>query len=192
MSLALIASAWIMLASVVSAAQGGQSEQRFTEQITQTITKVRLGNSPAVRTKAAEQLAELTRKADSKKLDDKTVADLVSLLDASDDSVVYWVARCLGNLGSRANTAIPELQKKLAEVDCIEGSKTSASGIRFALSQLAAPALPRSAHPFRRLSSYRIISCREQGDFTHNPINEWSVETRVFICRMTEPQLGAA
>lgn len=138
-NLALIASAWIVLASLVSAAQDGQSERQFSEQLTLTIAKVRTGNSPVARTEAAEQLAELTRKGYSKKLDDKTVADLVSLLDASDDSVVYWVARSLGNLGSRANIAIPKLQKKLAVVDCIEGSKTSASGIRFALSQLDAP-----------------------------------------------------
>lgn len=147
MNLALIASAWITLASVVSAAQVGQSERQFTEQITHAMAKVRSGNSPAVRTEAAEQLAELTRKVDSKKLDDKTVADLVSLLDASDDSVVYWVARCLGNLGSRANAAIPKLQEKLTEVDCIEGSKTSASGIRFALSQLDAPPAPAKCAP---------------------------------------------
>jgi len=147
MNLVLIASAWITLVSVVSAAQGGQSERQFSEQITHAIANVRSGNSPSARTEAAEQLAELTRKVDSKKLDDRTVADLVSLLDASDDSVVYWVARCLGNLGSRASSAIPKLQKKLAEVDCIEGSKTSASGIRFALSQLGAPPAPSKCAP---------------------------------------------
>jgi HEAT repeat protein len=147
MNLALIASAWIIVASVVSAAQAGQSQRQFTEQLTHTIAKVRTGNSPLVRTEAAEHLAELTSKTDSRKLDDKTVADLVSLLDTSDDSVVYWVARCLGNLGSRANTAIPKLQKKLLEVDCVEGSKTSASGIRFALSQLDAPPAPSKCVP---------------------------------------------
>lgn len=143
----MIVSAWILLASVVSAAQAGQSERQFVEQIKHTIDKVRTGNSPIARTQAAEHLAELTRKADSQELDDRTVADLVSLLDASDDGVVYWVARCLGNLGSRANTAIPKLQKKLAEVDCLEGDKTSASGIRFALSQLNVPVTPSKCAP---------------------------------------------
>lgn len=136
-----------MLASLVSTAQDGQSERQFREQLTHTIAKVRTGDSPVARIEAAEQLAELTRKGDSKKLDDKTVADLVSLLDVSDDSVVYWVARSLGNLGSRANAAIPKLQKKLAEVDCIEGSKTSASGIRFALRQLDASPTPSKCAP---------------------------------------------
>ena len=131
-----------MLASLVSTAQDGQSDRQFREQLTHTIAKVRAGDSPVARTEAAEQLAELTRKGDSKKLDNKTVTDLVSLLDASDDSVVYWVARSLGNLGSRANAAIPKLQKKLAEVDCVQGSKTSASGIRFALTQMGVTTPP--------------------------------------------------
>jgi hypothetical protein len=147
MNLAVIASAWFMLASVVLAAQSGESERQFSEQLTHTIAKVRTGKTLAERTEAAEQLAELTRKTDSKKLDDKTVTDLVSLLDTSDDSVLYWVARCLGNLGPRANAAIPKLQRKLAEVDCIEGSKTSASGIRFALGQLDAPPAPSKCAP---------------------------------------------
>jgi len=136
-----------MLASVVSGAQVGQSQRQFTEQLTHTIDKVRTGNSPVVRRRAAEQLAELMLKSDSKKLDDKAVADLASLLDTPDDSVVYWIARCLGNLGSRASTAIPKLQKKLAEVDCLKESKTSASGIRFALSQLDAPPVPSKCAP---------------------------------------------
>jgi hypothetical protein len=142
MSLAVIAFAWIMVLSGVSGAQDGNSERQFGEQLTQTIAKVRTGESPTVRRKAAEHLAALTRKTDAKKVDDTTVADLVSLLDTSDDSVLYWVARCLGNLGSRANIAIPKLQKRLAEVDCLQGSKTSASGVRYALSQLGVPPSP--------------------------------------------------
>jgi hypothetical protein len=112
------------------------SKAQLTEQLTQTIAKVRTGETSIARTEAAEHLSELTRKIDTKKIDDRTVADLVSLLDTSDDSVRYWVARCLGNVGPRAKTAIPKLQKLLAEVDCLQGSKTSASGIRFALAQM--------------------------------------------------------
>ena len=146
MNLVVIASAWIMFASVVSAAQAGGSERQFSE-LTHNIAKVRTGKSAVERTDAAERLAELTRRGGSKKLDDKTLADLVSLLNTSDDSVLYWVARCLGNLGQRAKTAIPKLQEKLAEVDCIQGSKTSASGIRLALRQLDAPAAPSECAP---------------------------------------------
>jgi hypothetical protein len=57
-------------------------------------------------------------------------------MDSSDDSVRYWVARCLGNFGPRARMAAPKLEQVLAEVDCLQGSKTSASGIRFALGEM--------------------------------------------------------
>lgn len=72
----------------------------------------------------------------------QTVTDLISLLDIPDDSVRYWVARSLGNLGPRAKAAIPQLQRLLAEVDCIQGTKTSASGIRFALTQMGVTTPP--------------------------------------------------
>ena len=121
-------------------------EGQITE-LTQTIAKVRTGGSPTSRTEAAEHLADLTRKIDAKKVDDRTVADLVSLLDTPDDGVRYWVARCLGNLGLRAKTAIPKLQGLLADVDCLQGSKTSASGIRFALTQMGATPSPATCAP---------------------------------------------
>jgi hypothetical protein len=75
MNLAVIASAWIVLVSVVSVAQAGDSEHQFTEQLTQTIATVRTGKNAVARTEAVEHLADLTRRSDSKKLDDKTVAD---------------------------------------------------------------------------------------------------------------------
>lgn len=135
---AVIASAWIVLLSGAAHAKSDpMSKRQLTEQLTETIAKVRTGGPPSMdRTNAAERLADLTRKIDPKKVDDRTLADLVSLLDISDDSVRYWVARCLGNLGPRAKIAIPKLQELLAEVDCLQGSKTSASGIRFALSRM--------------------------------------------------------
>ena len=137
--LALIATASIVLLSGASGAQASNSERQFTGQLSQTIAEVRTGKSPTLRRQAAERLAELTRKPEAKKVDDTTVAELVSLLDTPDDSVLYWVARGLGNLGPRATIAIPRLQKRLAEVDCLQGSKTSASGVRYALSQLGVP-----------------------------------------------------
>jgi hypothetical protein len=128
---------WIVLPADPAQARAGHTPQRqLTEQITQTIAKVGTGESSTARTEAAEHLADLTRQVHAKSVDDKTIADLTSLLNTSDDSVRYWVARCLGNLGLRARAAIPELQKLLTEVDCLQGSKTSASGIRFALSQM--------------------------------------------------------
>jgi hypothetical protein len=106
-----------------------------SKRLSETIAKVRTGTSSATRTDAAEHLFELTRTA-HRQVDEKTIAEITSLLDVSDDSVRYWVARSLGNFGQHAKTAAPKLQKVLAEVDCLEGSKTSASGIRFALGQM--------------------------------------------------------
>lgn len=128
-----IASACLFLFSAEEYAKGDHTSKT---QLTETIEKVRKGATPATRTEAAEHLAELTREIVPDQVDDASLVMLVSLLDSSEDSVRYWIARCLGNLGSRAKIAIPKLQKILAEVDCLRGSKTSASGIRFALAQM--------------------------------------------------------
>ena len=84
----------------------------------------------------------MTRQMNPKAVPDQTVADLISLLDIPDDSVRYWVATSLGNLGPRAKAAIPQLERLLAEVDCVKGSKTLASGIRFALTQMGVTTPP--------------------------------------------------
>ena len=122
-------------------------QSQLTEQLTRAIATVRTGGSSKNRTDAAERIAELTRKINAKEIDDGIIADLVSRLDTSDDPVRYWVARCLGNLGPRARVAIPKLQRLLAEVDCLQGSKTSASGIRFALTQMGVTPSPTKCAP---------------------------------------------
>jgi hypothetical protein len=61
------------------------------------------------------------------------VTDITSLLDSLDDSVRYWVAVALGNLGPAAKAAVPKLEEMLPKADCINGAITSASGIRYAL-----------------------------------------------------------
>lgn len=122
------------------------SKSQLTEQIAQTIKKVRMGKSSVARTDAAEHLAKLTQGIDPKKVDDTTIANLMSLLDTSEDSVRYWVACTLGNLGTRAKIAIPKLQKILAEVDCLQQSMNSASGIRFALEQMGVTPPPKCGY----------------------------------------------
>jgi hypothetical protein len=88
------------------------------------------------RTEAGERLADLTRGISPKKVDDRTVADLVSLLDIPDDSLHYWVAVALGNLGRRAKIAIPKLERILSEVQCSPAERTSEGGILFALHRM--------------------------------------------------------
>jgi hypothetical protein len=125
------------------------SKEQLLEQLTKTIVKVRTGKSSTARTDAAEHLAELTRGIDPKMVDDKTITDLVSLLDTSEDSVRSWVAASLGNLGPRARIAIPKLLKILSEVECLQLSMTSEGAIRVALRRMGKepPPLPKCVLP---------------------------------------------
>lgn len=126
----------VLLPGAAHAKGNPMTKRQLTEQLTITIAKVQTSGPSMARTEAAQHLAELTRRVDPKKVDDKTIGDLVSLLDTSEDSVRYWVATCLGYLGPRARIAIPKLQEILAEVDCLRASKTSAGAIRLALSRM--------------------------------------------------------
>jgi len=116
-------------------AQGDQlSKQQLADELAKTIAEVRTAATPAACSKAAEHLAELTRKIDPKKVDDKTIADMVSLLDLPPGR--YWVAVSLGNLGRRAKVAVPKLLEFLPEEDCAHVDKSAAGGIRYALKRM--------------------------------------------------------
>jgi HEAT repeat protein len=103
-------------------------------QVAEAITKVRGGRTVMDRTEAARNLVELTRKIDSTQLDHTTLENLVSLLDSPEDSVRFWVAAALGNLGPRARIKLLEV---LAEVDCVPlRGLNSAAAIEFALKKI--------------------------------------------------------
>jgi hypothetical protein len=131
--LAVTASAWFFLLPGASHAEGKPMPNR---ELTEATAKVRKGATLAVRTEAAQHLAELTRGIDPQKVDDTALAELVSLLDTSEDPVRFWVAASLGNLGPRAKEAAPKLLKLLPQVDCLRGSLTSAPAIRKALERI--------------------------------------------------------
>jgi HEAT repeat protein len=114
----------------VAQASGGPA---LMQQIKESIAKVRADKTVDARTQAAEHLASLTREFSGKEAPQALVTDLTSLLDSSDDSVRYWVATALGNLGPAAKAAAPKLEEMLPKADCINGTITSASGIRHAL-----------------------------------------------------------
>ena len=114
----------------ITQARGGPA---LMKQIKETIAKVRSDKTVDARTEAAEHLASLTQKISGKEVTEALVTDITSLLDSPDDSVRYWVATALGNLGPAAKAAAPKLQEMLPKVDCINGAITSASGIRYAL-----------------------------------------------------------
>lgn len=102
----------------------------------EAIADVRMSVSPMQRSEAAEHLADLTHRAKPNSVDDKTIADMVSLLDIPDDSVRGWTAAALGQLGRRARAAAPKLLALLPQVDCLDGDLTSAAAIRPALEKM--------------------------------------------------------
>ena len=133
----LIASACIFLVSSGLCAKSCPMPKRsLKRQLLEAVEKVRNGKTSNSRTEAAEHLATLTRGINPHKVDETTLAEMVSLLDIQEDSVRAWVAASLGNLGPRARVAVPRLLKLLPEVDCLRGSLTSASAIRLALKRM--------------------------------------------------------
>jgi HEAT repeat protein len=97
----------------------GMDDAKILKDLQQTIAKVRTMSGPSMaRTNAAEYLSRLTKEINPKKVDDKTLRDLVSLLNIPDDSVRLRVAGALGNLGPRAKMAVPALLRVIRETDC--------------------------------------------------------------------------
>ena len=94
------------------------------------------GSSKNIRISSAESMFDVISKLNKKNLNEKDVIRIEDLLSSEDDEVIYWAARSLGELGAEAKVAVPKMREVLARTDCLRGSKTSASGIRFALQQI--------------------------------------------------------
>jgi HEAT repeat protein len=129
-ALFLLSASLVLASGARSHASGGAA---LIKQIKETMAKVRSDKTVDARTEAAEHLAGLTQKISSKEVTEALVTDITSLLDSPDDSVRYWVATALGNLGPAAKAAAPKLEEMLPKADCVNGAITSASGIRYAL-----------------------------------------------------------
>lgn len=129
----LFSLAFCFALSAVAGVAQTSAEPALMNQIEKTMAKVRSDKTVDARTEAAEHLASLTQKVSSKEVTETLVSDLTSLLDSPDDSVRYWVAWALGNLGPAAKAAAPKLEAMLPKADCLNGVITSASGIRYAL-----------------------------------------------------------
>jgi HEAT repeat protein len=135
----------ILIALVIPVFCDAQQSGRSTvlAQMEHTIARVQASKTVNERTDAAERLASLAKKINRKQMTETTIADVISLLDSPDDSVRFWVATALGNLGPCAKAAIPKLEELLPKADCLDGAITSASGIRYALKQMGGSPLPR-------------------------------------------------
>jgi hypothetical protein len=125
--------AWVFGAAHAVAAP--KSETLSSLRTDRAIERTRSGNTVHIRTKAAQELMEIST-FNPGRIGDQHIAAIAALLDSPDDSVRYWVARCLGNLGPRAAHTVPKLLEILPHADCLRGSLTSASGIRLALAQM--------------------------------------------------------
>ena len=135
-SISLVWLALIALSPGLAAQRRSPLTKELRIQLSETMAKIRNGETSNSRTDAAEHLATLTRGINPDTVDDAILTEMVSLLDTQEDSVRAWVAASLGHLGRRAKVAVPRLQKLLAEVDCLRGSLTSAPFIRVALKRI--------------------------------------------------------
>lgn len=129
----------------LSHATDAVGQDTVMKQLRETVAQVRKGKTSRVRTDAAQHLAKLTNQLDPNDVDDATISEIVSLLDMSEDSVRLWVAGSLGKLGPRAKKlAASRLLELLPEVDCLEGSLTSAGAIRVALQRMGVTPPPEN------------------------------------------------
>jgi hypothetical protein len=135
----LISVVWLVLIALspgLCAQSHSKSKKQLKRQLLETMAEIRNGKTSTSRTEAAQHLAMLTRGINPHKVDETTLAEMISLLDTQEDSVRAWVAASLGHLGPRAKVAVPRLLKLLPEVDCLRGSLTSAPFIRVALKRM--------------------------------------------------------
>lgn len=108
-----------------------------------TIASIRSGKTLDARAAASEHLAALALEINRNEITKELIADIISLLDSHEDSVLSYVATALGNLGSVAKAAIPKLLAILPGVECNNGPFNAADGIRYALIEMGVEPPPR-------------------------------------------------
>jgi len=137
----------------------GQTAHAVTSQeLSDAIAELRSGSHEvepnASKDDAGAHLAHLIRRAKPDQVDDKTIADIESLVDSSNDYIRFWAATSLGELGPRARMALPKLLELLPVVDCLDGTITSASAVRGALMRIGGvkPPFPSCKDPRSRVA----------------------------------------
>lgn len=94
-------------------------------------------SSSITRYKSVEAIAlDLSR--NDRRVNEKDVVALTSLLDDKFELVRQWAALSLAQIGPRARSAVPALQNAFREVECIRAEKNSRSSIRLALLRIGA------------------------------------------------------
>ena len=82
------------------------------------IVKARTGETALGRNQAGVQLVLSTSRIKPENIDDKTLNDIIALLDIPEDGVSSLAARSLGSLGVRAKIAAPKLAQLLITEEC--------------------------------------------------------------------------
>ena len=90
----------------------------------------------ADRGRIAEEIARFTASTSDRTGLQGQVKDLIPFLRDEDDTVRYWIAAALGHIGTLAKDAVPALIVALDERADTIASKSSESGIRFALDRI--------------------------------------------------------
>lgn len=129
-----VCTAFVVLMSLMA---GAVDTGRLRE-IDETMAKIRMTASSNARADSGEYLAQLTKEINPDDIDDRTLSDLISLLDISDESMRSWVATSLGNLGPRAKEAASGLLKIVRKTDCVPvmGGFPSSEAARAALERI--------------------------------------------------------
>ena len=133
----LLAMAVVPLSGAANAATK-YSQAQFTEAIAKVrADQCRETQGDPNKMDDCQRLAHIAKNLNHRKTDDKTLADLASLLDTSNDYVRLAVAASLGSFGLRAQFAAPSLLWTLREVDCRPyADQTPAPTIRHALRKM--------------------------------------------------------
>jgi len=108
---------------------GSRINAQLTMKLKKTVASAREVTSLNEQRKAAEEVSTLTCFINPALVDDKTIADVISLLDIPDRSVQIFVTVALGPFGSRAKAAAPKLLVLLREDECIQWNLTASTGV---------------------------------------------------------------
>ena len=110
------------------------------------VAQISLGDADVI-LNAAEKLPDAIENHSDRESLGYIIRKIEPLLKHENDSIRYWAAMSLGKLGPMASDAIPQLISSLAEKIDDFSSKTSASGIQYALDQISPNWLDRNDVP---------------------------------------------
>lgn len=139
-----VAVSGVLLAALTATAHS-RDETVTLKQVQEAVAQVATMKDQALwQSDTGPDLDDLTKRIDPKKVDNKTLEDMESLLDSGNELIRYWGAIAIGNLGPRAKPAVPKLLAVWPKADCENGSITSADAILYALKKIGVPLPPRT------------------------------------------------